>query len=162
MFEDLPRVRSERRIVILISDGLDNASRTKPGAVIDAALNNRVSFYVIHLPLFEPRDGRLAVRAPAKGFRDLAEKTGGKYFLAGDVKVGAGPGEGHRSNERSFRQSKMILRASIYSAFISAKGPMMAESIGSRSACHRASSIKLDGWVIRANMSSSFTGREKH
>ena len=85
MFEDLPRVRSERRIVILISDGLDNASKTKPGAVIDAALNNHVSFYVIHLPLFEPRDGRLAVRAPAKGFRDLAEKTGGKYFLAGDA-----------------------------------------------------------------------------
>ena len=27
----LPRVRSERRIVILISDGLDNASRIKAG-----------------------------------------------------------------------------------------------------------------------------------
>ena len=91
MFDDLPRVRAERRIVILISDGLDNASRTKPGAVIDAALNNHVSFYVIHLPLFEPRDGRLAVRAPAKGFRDLAEKTGGKYFLAGDVKSALAP-----------------------------------------------------------------------
>ncbi|MDQ2921762.1 MAG: VWA domain-containing protein [Acidobacteriota bacterium] len=91
LFDDLPRVRAERRIVILISDGLDNASRTKPGAVIDAALNNRVSFYVIHLPLFEPRDGRLAVRAPAKGFRDLAEKTGGKYFLAGDVRSALAP-----------------------------------------------------------------------
>lgn len=91
MFDDLPRVRAERRIVILISDGLDNASRTKPGAVIDAALNNRVSFYVIHLPLFEPRDGRLAVRAPAKGFRDLAEKTGGKYFLVSDVKSALSP-----------------------------------------------------------------------
>ena len=91
MFNDLPPVRAERRIVILISDGLDNASRTKPGAVIDAALNNRVSFYVIHLPLFEPRDGRLAVRAPAKGFRDLAEKTGGKYFLAGDVRSALAP-----------------------------------------------------------------------
>lgn len=91
MFAALPRVRAERRIVILISDGLDNASKTKPGAVIDAALNNHVSFYVIHLPLFEPRDGRLAVRAPAKGFRDLAEKTGGKYFLAGDVKAALAP-----------------------------------------------------------------------
>ena len=91
MFAALPRVRAERRIVILISDGLDNASRTKPNAVIEAALNDRVSFYVIHLPLFEPRDGRLAVRTPAKGFRDLAEKTGGKYFLAGDVKAALGP-----------------------------------------------------------------------
>jgi len=91
MFDDLPRVRAERRIVILISDGLDNVSSTKPGAVIDAALKNHVSFYVIHLPLFEPRDGRLAVRPPAKGFRDLAEKTGGQYFLAGDVKSALAP-----------------------------------------------------------------------
>ena len=26
------------------------------------------------------------VRAPAKGFRELAERTGGKYFLVGDAK----------------------------------------------------------------------------
>jgi len=82
-FEGLPRVRSERRIVILISDGLDNASSVKASSVIEAGLRRQVSFYVIHLPLFEPRDGRLAVRSPAKGFRELAEKTGGKYFLAG-------------------------------------------------------------------------------
>jgi VWFA-related protein len=84
-FDSLSRVRSERRIVILISDGLDNASSTKAASVIEAAIEKRVSFYVIHLPLFEPRDGRLAVRSPAKGFRDLAEKTGGKYFLVGDA-----------------------------------------------------------------------------
>lgn len=84
--DDLPRARAERRIVILISDGLDNASTIKPGAIIETALRKRVSFYVIHLPLFEPRYGRLAVRSPAKGFRELAEKTGGKYFLVGDVK----------------------------------------------------------------------------
>ena len=85
MFKTLPRVRSQRHIVILISDGLDNASRNSAGSVIDAAREKRVSFYVIHIPLFEPRDGRLAVRSPAKGFRDLAEKTGGKYFLVGDA-----------------------------------------------------------------------------
>ena len=84
MFKTLPRIRSERRIVILISDGLDNFSRAKPDSVINAARADRVSFYIIHLPLFEPRDGRLAVRRPASGFRDLAEKTGGKYFLAND------------------------------------------------------------------------------
>ncbi|HEY6046889.1 MAG TPA: hypothetical protein VIU65_09815, partial [Pyrinomonadaceae bacterium] len=84
MFAGLPRVRSERRIVIVISDGLDNASTAKPNRVTELARDKRVSFYIIHLPLFEPRDGRLAVRRPAKGFRDLAEKTGGKYFLAGD------------------------------------------------------------------------------
>jgi VWFA-related protein len=82
-FEELPPVRSERRIVILISDGLDNASATKPSTVIEAASRKRVSFYVIHLPLFEPRDGRLSVRPASKGFKELAEKTNGKYFLVG-------------------------------------------------------------------------------
>jgi Ca-activated chloride channel family protein len=90
-FDDLPPVRAERRIVVLISDGLDTRSRTRAESVIDAALERRVSFYVIHLPLFEPRDGHLAVRRPSKGFRDLAEKTGGKYFLVGDVKSALTP-----------------------------------------------------------------------
>ena len=85
-FDDLPRVRAERRIVVLISDGLDNRSRTSADSVIKSAQEKRVSFYVIHLPLFEPRDGRLEVRRPSKGFRELAEKTGGKYFLVGDAK----------------------------------------------------------------------------
>ena len=90
-FDDLPPVRSERRIIVLISDGLDTRSRTNPEVVINAALEQHISFYIIHLPLFEPRDGRLAVRPPAKGFRDLAEKTGGKYFLVGDAKSALTP-----------------------------------------------------------------------
>ncbi|MCU1266628.1 MAG: hypothetical protein JWM21_2946 [Acidobacteria bacterium] len=90
-FDSLPRNRAERRIVILISDGLDTASTVKPNVAIQAALERRVSFYVIHLPLFEPRDGRLAVRTPAKGFRELGEKTGGKYFLVGDAKTALAP-----------------------------------------------------------------------
>jgi Ca-activated chloride channel family protein len=90
-FEELPPGRAERRIVVLISDGLDTRSRTRPQTVIDAALKQRVSFYIIHLPLFEPRDGHLAVRGPSKGFRELAEKTGGKYFLVGDVKSALAP-----------------------------------------------------------------------
>lgn len=90
-FDTLPPVRTERRLIVLISDGLDNASASSADSVIDAALERRVSFYVIHLPLFEVRDGRLAVRQPSKGFRDLAEKTGGKYFLVGDVKSALQP-----------------------------------------------------------------------
>lgn len=78
---------AERRIVILISDGLDTASRTAASKVIDEAVERAVSFYVIHLPLFEPRGGRLRVRPPSKGFRDLAEKTGGKYFMLGDART---------------------------------------------------------------------------
>jgi Ca-activated chloride channel family protein len=90
-FDGLPHIRSERRLIILISDGLDNASTTKPLSVIQAALRNHVSFYVIHLPLFQPRDGRLAVRSPAKGFRELAEKTGGQYFLTANASSALAP-----------------------------------------------------------------------
>jgi Ca-activated chloride channel family protein len=85
LFETLPQIRSERRLAILISDGLDTASTVKPTTVIEAALKNQVTFYVVHLPLFTPRDGRLKVRTPTKGFRELAEKTGGKYFLVGNT-----------------------------------------------------------------------------
>jgi len=90
-FDDLTPSRTERRIVVLISDGLDTESRTSPDTVIEAALEQHVSFYIIHLPLFEPRDGRLEVRRPTKGFKELAEKTGGKYFLVGDVKSALAP-----------------------------------------------------------------------
>ena len=90
-FDELTPDLAERRIVVLISDGLDNASKTKAREVIDMALDKRVSFYVIHLPLFEPRDGRLAVRQPSKGFRELAERTGGRYFLVGDAKNALAP-----------------------------------------------------------------------
>jgi Ca-activated chloride channel homolog len=90
-FDDLTPTRTERRIVVLISDGLDTSSRTSAETVIEAALEQHVSFYVIHLPLFEPRDGRLEVRRPSKGFKELAEKTGGKYFLVGDAKSALAP-----------------------------------------------------------------------
>jgi Ca-activated chloride channel family protein len=83
-FGELTDDPAERRIVVLLSDGLDNASTLKANNVIDAAREKGISFYVIHLPLFEPRDGRLAVRSPSKGFRELAEKTGGRYFIVGE------------------------------------------------------------------------------
>jgi Ca-activated chloride channel family protein len=83
--------RAERRIVILISDGLDTTSTANASKVIGEALENGVSFYVIHLPLFEPRDGRLVPRPASKGFRDLAEKTGGKYFMLGNAKEALQP-----------------------------------------------------------------------
>jgi VWFA-related protein len=81
----------ERRIVILSSDGLDTASRTPHASVINEARLRGVSIYVIHFPLFTPRGGQLAVRRPAKGFRELAEQTGGHYFLLGDARIALDP-----------------------------------------------------------------------
>jgi Ca-activated chloride channel family protein len=77
---------TERRIIILISDGLDTASATRPGDVIDAAIDRGVSVYSIQIPLYAPRDGRLRPRSASKGFRDVAEKSGGRFFMAGDAK----------------------------------------------------------------------------
>ena len=82
---------TERRIVILISDGLDTASSSNAAQVVTAANRMSVSFYVIQLPLFTPSDGRLVPRPAAKGFRDLAERTGGRYFVAGTAKSALDP-----------------------------------------------------------------------
>ena len=46
---------------------------------------------MIHLALFEPRDGRLVPRPATKGFRELAEQTGGKYFMLGDASDALNP-----------------------------------------------------------------------
>lgn len=82
---------AERRIVILISDGLDTASSTTANEVINAATLRNVSIYIIHLPLYAPRDGHLAPRPVAKGFRELATHTGGGYFKAGNAQSALNP-----------------------------------------------------------------------
>ena len=82
---------TERRIVLLISDGLDTLSSTKYTTVINAARLRGVSFYVIHFPLFSPSDGRLEPRPPTKGVRELAEQTGGRYFRIGDAQSALNP-----------------------------------------------------------------------
>lgn len=82
---------AERRILILISDGLDNMSTVRAPSVIEDARALGVSIYVIHLPLYAPRDGQLMARPAAKGFRDMAKKTGGRYFMVGDAKSALNP-----------------------------------------------------------------------
>jgi Ca-activated chloride channel homolog len=82
---------TERRIIILTSDGLDTASTTSAAFVIQAARQVGISFYVIHFPIFSPRDGHLEPRSPTKGFRALAEKTGGQYFMVGNAKSALEP-----------------------------------------------------------------------
>jgi VWFA-related protein len=83
---------TERRIVVITSDGLDTASKVKAADVIARARNENVSFYVIHFPLFSPHEGRLKPRPTSGGFRQLAEKTGGDYFVTEDA---AGALAGH-------------------------------------------------------------------
>jgi Ca-activated chloride channel family protein len=83
---------AERRLVVLISDGLDTVSTARAATVADHARAAGVSFYVIHLPLYTPSaDGRLVARRPAKGFRELAAKTGGQFFVVGDARAALDP-----------------------------------------------------------------------
>jgi Ca-activated chloride channel family protein len=89
------RGAAERRIVVLVSDGLDTASTSAPASVVAEANGAGVSFYVIHLPLYAPVDGRLAARKPSKGFRELAEKTGGQFFVVGDARSALDPRAEH-------------------------------------------------------------------
>jgi Ca-activated chloride channel family protein len=86
---------AERRIVVLISDGLDTASAARAASVVEEARAAGVSFYVIHVPLYEPRDGQLVARRPSRGFRDLAEKTGGQFFVVGDARSSLDPRAEH-------------------------------------------------------------------
>ncbi len=85
------QVPIERRIVILMSDGLDTASQIKPSAIIERASKLGITFYVIQFPLFVPQNGHLVARSPSKGFKELAEKTSGKFFIAGDVNSALDP-----------------------------------------------------------------------
>lgn len=81
-----------RRIMILTSDGLDTSSTSRPERVIERAKLEGVSIYVIHFPIFSPISGRLSPRPATKGFRQLSEETGGRYFQMGDARSVLQPG----------------------------------------------------------------------
>lgn len=94
-FDEAPRETAERRIVVLISDGLDNASGQSFERAVEEARAAGVTFYCIHLPLYAPRDGRLVARRASKGFRELAERTGGQFFVVGDARTALDPRAEH-------------------------------------------------------------------
>lgn len=85
------RHQLERRIVILLTDGLDTASTISYKDAIAAAQTYGVSFYVINIPLFVPGDGHLVARKATRGVRELAERTGGRYFVVGDAQSALNP-----------------------------------------------------------------------
>jgi Ca-activated chloride channel family protein len=89
------RAAAERRIVVIVSDGLDTASTAAPASVVAEANAAGVSFYAVHLPLYAPSGGRLRARKPSKGFRELAEKTGGQFFVVGDARSSLDPHAEH-------------------------------------------------------------------
>jgi Ca-activated chloride channel homolog len=93
LFDFAQRRHDARNLIVLISDGLDTVSRLRTDEVISLAQNNGVTIYALQIASFVPDGERLRPRPPAKGFKDLGEKTGGAYFLFGDRQSALVPSE---------------------------------------------------------------------
>jgi Ca-activated chloride channel family protein len=87
LFTQRSQMPGDRRIIVLISDGLDTSSKQRADAIIQKARSLGVSIYAIQIGLFGVSEGRFALRRPSKGFRELGDKSGGTYFLVGDSKT---------------------------------------------------------------------------
>lgn len=74
-----------RKIVLLLSDGLDTASQTSYRDCIRAAERADVTVYSLQIPLYSPANGYLRPRPPVRGFGEVARATGGRLFVVGSV-----------------------------------------------------------------------------
>jgi Ca-activated chloride channel family protein len=83
-FDKRRRDPVERRILVVISDGLDTGSRTSWTQVVAHAQESGATICAIQIGLFTPVDGDLKMRRATKGFREMAERTGGSLLLIGD------------------------------------------------------------------------------
>jgi hypothetical protein len=92
LFKDRRHDPVERLILIVISDGLDTFSRTGWKEATEAAIRSNVSIYSIQIALFSPVNGRLEIRKPSKGFKELAERSGGGFFVIGNRSTALIPG----------------------------------------------------------------------
>ncbi|MDQ7007603.1 MAG: VWA domain-containing protein [Acidobacteriota bacterium] len=74
----------ERQAIVLVSDGLDNASRLAPAQAAAAALEVAAPVYVLALggPAREIQ-ARRNPQNPLAGLREVARLTGGRFFLIG-------------------------------------------------------------------------------
>ncbi len=84
----LPRAPIDRQAIVLISDGVDNASRETTAAVIDAARAVETPVYVLAVG---GQGRRIAAErqpdGPLAGLRAIARETGGRLFVASDEKA---------------------------------------------------------------------------
>jgi VWFA-related protein len=77
-----PETPKERQAIILITDGMDNASELTPADVVDAARRVDIPVYVLLLGGAERKmQGKYYAGAPLKGLSEIAEETGGRSFL---------------------------------------------------------------------------------
>lgn len=81
----LPRAPGERQGIVLITDGLDNASEGQAADVVAAARSVGAPIYVLAL-VGEDREiqDQRAQAPPLRPLREIARLTGGRFFLATD------------------------------------------------------------------------------
>jgi Ca-activated chloride channel family protein len=90
----MPRVPYERHAIVLVSDGVDNASSSSTEAVIDVARAVDTPVYVFALG-DEARkiQERQSPESPLRPLRHVAEQTGARFFVI------AGPEDAERAAE---------------------------------------------------------------
>lgn len=79
----LPRAPRERQAIVLVSDGMDNASEMTPDQVIAAARTVEVPIYVIALGGMSRAIQSRRSDSPLDVLEKIAIQTGGRYFLVG-------------------------------------------------------------------------------
>ncbi|MBI3951890.1 MAG: VWA domain-containing protein [Acidobacteria bacterium] len=80
-----------RKIVVIVSDGLDTASRISYQDCARLAQEQGIAVYSILIPIYSPYGDRLVARRPTKGFIEIAEETGGKFFQVGTLEDALNP-----------------------------------------------------------------------
>ena len=71
-----------RRVIVVISDGVDTASSGSARAVMRRAAETNVTIYAVGVSSRIVSRGKSVVRAPDSTLRNIAEDTGGRYVFA--------------------------------------------------------------------------------
>jgi Ca-activated chloride channel homolog len=79
-----------RRVVFVVSDGMDTASAASARAVMDRAAEAQAAIYGVGLSSRYMARGRSIVRSPDPALRQIAEDTGGRYVDAESARDLAG------------------------------------------------------------------------
>jgi VWFA-related protein len=83
--ETLPPVPRERQAIVLVSDGMDNASSASVYEAVAAARSIDVPVYVLGIGgLGREIQDRLEMHSPLDLLETVAEQTGGRFFLVKD------------------------------------------------------------------------------
>lgn len=72
-----------QKIVLVLSDGLDNASRAEAEGCIQRANELGASVYGVQIPVYSPSEGRLVPRPASRVWLRVIEATGGRIWRVG-------------------------------------------------------------------------------